>query len=259
MTESGIYALKNQENGKLYIGRTINLHKRKNEHFAELRGGKHHNIHLQRAWDKGQRFDFVIIEKCDPDKLNEREVFWIDKYDTFKHGYNQCAGGKSTTGRVCSEETKRKISKGNKGKKLSQETIAKRTETLKRRMEEDPEFAEAYRKGIAKGAKGKPAHNRGKKASEHTKELIRQKMLGRYISEEHKAKLRELYSGEKSLSAKLKEKDVVNIRIRHLQGERQCDIQLDYPQVTRATICDIVKGRRWKSVPMELDRLVAMA
>lgn len=51
------------------------------------------------------------------------------------------------------------------------------------------------------------------------------------------------------------ESDVIEIRYRFLCGERQKDIIRDYPNVTPQTIYDIVRNRRWRSVPNTLEEL----
>lgn len=51
------------------------------------------------------------------------------------------------------------------------------------------------------------------------------------------------------------ESDVIDIRYRFLHGERQIDILKDYPNVTSQTIYDIVRGRRWKSIPNTIKEL----
>jgi hypothetical protein len=50
-----------------------------------------------------------VIEECDFDLINEREMYWVKIYDTFKNGYNSDTGGMN--GRLLSEETKSKIQK----------------------------------------------------------------------------------------------------------------------------------------------------
>jgi len=50
-------------------------------------------------------------------QLDELEIFYIDYFDTFNNGYNLTTGGEGSLGRVTTEETKRKISEGNKGKR----------------------------------------------------------------------------------------------------------------------------------------------
>ena len=61
------YEILNISDQKRYIGITTNPIKRKNEHFNNLRKGKHVNIHLQRAWDLvGENsFVFNILEEKD--------------------------------------------------------------------------------------------------------------------------------------------------------------------------------------------------
>ena len=115
-------------------------------------------------------------------------------------------------------------------------------------------FAQQLHEKLSKRSQGN-TWNKGRKCPEEMKKHLSEKLKGRYISPEHKEKLRMLYSGEKSLAAKLTEYDVVTIRYRFLTGERQADIAKSFPSVTPQTIYDIVHGRRWQSVPMELEAL----
>ena len=256
MSKSGIYSITNIENGKRYIGRSINLQKRKETHFWALKNNRHANCHLQRAYNGGQKFKFEIIELCSPDELNDREIYWIAKYDSFEHGYNQCAGGSATLGRILSDESKAKISAKNKGRKRSQESIDRGKETLKRRLETDPEFNARYREML----KNRPKHeawNKGRPHTEAEKKNLSEKLKGRTITEEHKEKLKKLYSGEGSTSHKLTRNEVIEIRLRYLYGESQTDISKDYP-ITRQTVYDIVKGRRWQCLPNTIQELEEM-
>lgn len=46
-----------------------------------------------------ENFQFIIIEEnVDNDKLDEREIYWIEQKDSFLHGYNNTRGGKSHIG-----------------------------------------------------------------------------------------------------------------------------------------------------------------
>jgi group I intron endonuclease len=132
----GIYKIENIENGKLYIGSASNFLKRKSSHFCYLRRGTHHNIHLQRAFNKSKTsFTFTLIEQTE--NLLEREQHYID---ILQPQYNICQIAGRTEGVVCSEETKEKmrlshskrdcsrsietkkrISEGNSGKERPQE------------------------------------------------------------------------------------------------------------------------------------------
>lgn len=40
-----------------------------------------------------ENFTFEIIELCDAKDLDERERYWIKKYDSFNNGYNRTSGG----------------------------------------------------------------------------------------------------------------------------------------------------------------------
>ena len=76
---SGIYKI--VCNGEcIYIGQSINLRDRKSSHLRRLRKNNHYNIYLQRLFNKYKdNFIFEKIEECEPDKLTEREMFWINK------------------------------------------------------------------------------------------------------------------------------------------------------------------------------------
>lgn len=252
--KSGIYSLINIENGKRYVGQSVDLEKRRYTHFWLLKENRHWNAHLQRSYNKGHQFDFEVIEYCPVEMLNDREIYWIAKYDSFHNGYNQCIGGDSTQGYKFSDETKAKIAKANTGRKFSAEVIEQRSKSLHEHLANDPEFAAEYHRKMSARWKGKPSWNKGRPCPEWKKKHLSEMLKGRYVSEEHKEKLRELYSGEKSITAKLTKSDVVEIRYRFLSGERQIDISKDYP-VTPQTIYDIVRGRRWQSVPNTIDEL----
>lgn len=108
---SYIYCIENTFNKKKYIGKTIcSFNIRKKNHINTLKAGKHANFHLQRAWDKygENNFNFYILEECDKDKIDEREIYWIKSLDTQKNGYNITSGGGGTSGWIASEETREK-------------------------------------------------------------------------------------------------------------------------------------------------------
>lgn len=143
---SGIYKITNKVNNKFYIGSSVNIHKRWISHKCQLRKQKHPNAHLQHSFNLYgiESLSHEIIEYCEPCKLREREQFYLDSlysksncYNIFKefyavNGKNHPMYGKthSLESRLKikearkrqkvkhSIETKNKISKGNKGKKM---------------------------------------------------------------------------------------------------------------------------------------------
>lgn len=48
----GIYIIKNSENGKVYIGQSVDVEYRICNHFSKLRYNRHDNEYMQRAYNK---------------------------------------------------------------------------------------------------------------------------------------------------------------------------------------------------------------
>jgi hypothetical protein len=97
----GIYKITNLVNGKVYIGQSINIEKRWKTHKKDAlwKDGLNYEYPLYRAIRKYgiKNFSFEIIEECAIDELNEREIFYIAKYDSYENGYNQTRGGTEKT------------------------------------------------------------------------------------------------------------------------------------------------------------------
>lgn len=109
---SGIYAIRNKINGKVYVGSSKSVHYRWGQsHRPFLRKGDHPNDHLQHSWSKygEDNFEFEVIEECDESLLAEREEHWIEHHKSWNRqfGYNL---NRIVEGRVVvSEETRRKM------------------------------------------------------------------------------------------------------------------------------------------------------
>ena len=78
--------IKNVKNNKLYIGQSTDIKNRWVRHKSELNNNRHINNHLQFAWNKyGEDcFIFAVIEECSVSELDEREKFYINKYNSGK-------------------------------------------------------------------------------------------------------------------------------------------------------------------------------
>lgn len=90
-TTSGVYAIKNTLNGKMYVGSTYCFKTRWRRHRQCLRGGYHHSVHLQRSYDKigESRFVFIVLEECE--KIRETLIWLEQKYiDELHPEYNIC-------------------------------------------------------------------------------------------------------------------------------------------------------------------------
>ena len=94
----GIYCIRNLINNKVYIGQSQNIEIRWTEerntwninHYAHPLNNsfKKHGLH---------NFEFIIIEECSLDIIDELEIQWISFFDScnLDKGYNLALGGKS--------------------------------------------------------------------------------------------------------------------------------------------------------------------
>ena len=94
----GIYIIKNDINEKVYIGQSINIHKRVQEHFWKSTCNKDvsYNSALHSAIRKygKEHFHWEILEECDANQLDEKEKEYIEKYNSISpNGYNILSGG----------------------------------------------------------------------------------------------------------------------------------------------------------------------
>ena len=123
-TKSGIYKITNTINDRFYIGSSVNIHKRLNEHKRMLRKNIHDNDFLQKSWNKHgeDHFKFEIIELIiDKSTLIIREQFYLDLINPFNENttYNICKIAGNMLGFKHSEETKKLLSDLHKGNKYS--------------------------------------------------------------------------------------------------------------------------------------------
>lgn len=89
-----IYKITNTLNGKMYIGKTEQtIEKRFQQHCNDSQREGMENRPLYKAMRKyGVEF-FSIEEIEQTDHPEEREIYWIEFYGTFKNGYNATLGG----------------------------------------------------------------------------------------------------------------------------------------------------------------------
>ena len=87
---TGIYAIENTVNGKMYVGSAANLRGRKSQHFSLLQTGMHTNGKLQNSYNKHGKeiFEFRTLLMCRKEDLLFYEQLAIDKFNAVKGGYN---------------------------------------------------------------------------------------------------------------------------------------------------------------------------
>jgi len=235
----GIYRI-NSPTHKIYVGQSKNIMERMRQYKTGWSKGQillHRSI-CKYGWENHK---FEIVCECEENELNDLEIFYIKKFDSFnnKNGLNLTSGGNSPklsdetkkkigksklnnkywVGRKHSDETKNKLRIINKGKKLSDEHKKKIGAAMSKRK-----LSDEHKRKIGLG-------NKGNKLSDETKKKIsvaskrkvftddyRKKLSvaskGRKHSNETKNKLRIINKG-KVVSAESKEKMSISKKGNH--------------------------------------------
>lgn len=83
----GIYKITNLINGKVYIGQSVDISRRWRQHRNNYQVD---DVPLYRAFRKYgiSNFSFTVIEECSKEELSDRELYWIQYYNSYKEGYN---------------------------------------------------------------------------------------------------------------------------------------------------------------------------
>lgn len=94
----GIYKITNTINNKCYIGQSRDIKTRWAKHLSSYKSSPEWKLY--RAFKKYgiEAFKFEVIEQCQIEELNDKEVFWIEYYDSFNTGYNMTLGGEACNG-----------------------------------------------------------------------------------------------------------------------------------------------------------------
>lgn len=161
MKYSGIYVIQNIVNDKIYIGSSVNMHKRRISHYNCLRRGMHNNVKLQNAFNKygESNFTFSVVE-CVKDKSNliDREQVWLD---FLKPEYNICPSANKL---IISEETRLRLSLSHIGNKHTEESKKKIGEASKgNKYRVGVKLSEEHKKAISNAVIGK----RGRKGKDN--------------------------------------------------------------------------------------------
>lgn len=111
---SGIYKW-TSPSGKSYIGQAINLKKRCREFrkvncYYTSKGSAIDNARAK--YNNFNSWKYEVLEECDIEQLDEKEIYYINKFDTYNNGYNSTIGGDGTKGHKLSDDNKQKLMQG---------------------------------------------------------------------------------------------------------------------------------------------------
>jgi group I intron endonuclease len=223
---SCIYKLINLQSNNIYVGQTIDYVGRRYAHYNSLKKNKHSNEHLQNAYNKygKENFVFEILLYCEPFELTRYEQFFVDtlhpEYNICRECVNSSKGVKQSEqtkkkksiklkGRVCSEETKKKLSEAKKGIPRPEYVIKKMHFFKKGNIAPKSIYTDAWRKSISESllglsrsiesrqkqsvsVTGNKNHFFGKTHTEETKQRISAAHKNKKLSEAHKLKIQEI-------------------------------------------------------------------
>lgn len=96
----GIYCIENKTNKKKYIGQSTDIEDRLSHHKSNIKHG--HSLVKKIREEMSvlnftvDDFNFYILEECSSKELDDKEKFYIEKYNTYidEHGYNEDLGGR---------------------------------------------------------------------------------------------------------------------------------------------------------------------
>lgn len=106
----GIYRIKNQINGKCYIGQSVNIERRWREHRNYSSQNSHYPLYKDFRKFGLENFCFEVVEECSVSELNAKEEEWIQKENSFYCGYNQTLGSSYPHFQKLSKENLEEIS-----------------------------------------------------------------------------------------------------------------------------------------------------
>lgn len=178
---SGIYLIRNIQNGKCYVGQSENVKRRVEAHERALRHNLHYNVHLQSAWNMygSSSFEFVLLELCTEAKLDEREIYYIEIYNAFSNGYNMNIGGNANRGYRHTDESKRKMRESHRD--VSGENNPMFGRAIQEFMTDEEIIS--WRQHLSEATRGEKNPFYGKTHCKETREKLSNALKGRFVGE----------------------------------------------------------------------------
>lgn len=225
----GVYKITNNLNNKSYIGISVDIERRWKDHKLPYNWQREPNKSLYQAFVKYgiQNFTFEILEQCEIIELSKKEKYYIEKYDTFKNGYNSTAGGEDNCG------------ESHPGHKLTKEDVID-IRTRYKNLERKNEVYEIYKNRIGESGFHKIWNG-------NTWKGVMEDVYTDDIKAFHKANTAN--KGSKNGRSRLNEEDVKNIRTRRKNGEILSEVYKDYQdKITYGSFTNVWTYQNWKNI-----------
>ena len=225
----GIYKITNKINNHCYIGQSVNIEHRFQEHKKPYNWKRESTKALYQAFQKYglNNFTFEIIEECNEKQLDEKEQYWIQYYNSYKNGYNMTSGGETNFG------------DNHPGHKLTKEDVI----NIRRRYNNHERKKEVYLL----------YNNRIGESGFHkiwNGETWKEVMPEVYTEENKQFHLHNTSNnGSQNGRSRLTEEEVRQIRLRRKNGEQLKDVYEDYKdKLTKGSFTNVWTYQNWKQV-----------
>ena len=225
----GVYKITNKLNDKCYIGISVDIESRWKDHKKLYNWKREPNKVLYQAFVKYglENFTFEILEECQIVELGEKEKYYIEKYNSYKDGYNSTAGGESNCG------------ESHPSHKLTKEDIID-IRTKYRNLERKNEVYELYKDRIGESGFHKIWNC-------ETWKGIMEDAYTPEIKEFHKHNTAN--KGSKNGRSRLNEDEVKDIRLRRKNGEILSEVYKDYQdKIAYGSFTNIWTYQNWKNI-----------
>ena len=220
----GIYKITKKSNGKGYIGQSNDIQRRFLEHQYK------NDLAIDKAITKYgiDAFTYEVIEECSLNELDEKEIYWIEYYNTYLgFGYNCNMGGGDSRG------------ENNGRTKLTNNDVAYIRECYDLHLR---------RKDVYEQFKEKISFDAFAAIWDGTTwKSIKPEV---YTKENKDYYMYHATDGENSVSATLSDKEVMECRKRYI-NETAKNIYKDYKdRLSYQTLQQILWGRSYKHLPI---------
>lgn len=225
----GIYKITNKINGHSYIGLSVDIERRWHDHKSPYYWKRERNKPLYKAFiEYGiKNFSFEILEECSIKDLGDKEKYYIEKFNTYKDGYNATTGGEDYNG------------EGHPKHKLNKDDIID-IRTRYNNLERKHEVYELYKNRIGESGFHKIWNC-------ETWKGIMEEVYTPENKEFHKHNTAN--KGSQNGRSKLTEKEVKEIRQRRKNGEKLLDVYQDYKdKLTYGSFTNVWTYQNWKNI-----------